>query len=428
MGNNKKSRIRFGVIILLTLVISFTGGFFTHYLLQSKTIRKINDVLTIIEKNSKSPYGEDLDFDSDEITKQFVEAILSNDNYAKYFTHSEYEKEENEGKGNYIGIGVSLYSDQPIIYKVIGNSPAESAGLKPNDEILKAKKSGGEYREFESTSSLTEYLKGLKEGDVVDFLVKREGEENKEYSIRISEYIASYVKYYDNQCSIRFVSELGQTPKLTKFSEEKLSILDDKTAFIQFESFEGSASTQLDEVLKYFYESGKSKLIFDLRDNGGGYMSTLLDVAPNFIYNNGSKKSLITRVEGRDYYADYSTKTRKFNTQLKDVVVLANSNTASASECLIGAMLCYGDANFSMDKLLISYNSARQDFSTFGKGIMQTTYTLPSGGALKLTTAKLFQPDLTTCIHGVGIKQTNELNQVTDSTALLRAVEILSAS
>lgn len=428
MEKNKKTRVRFGIIIFLTLVISFTGGFFTHYLLQSKTIRKINDVLTIIEKNSKSPFGEDLDFDSDEVTKQFVNAILSNDDYAKYYTHSEYEKEVSEGAGKYIGIGVSLYSNLPIIYNVLGNSPAEKAGLKPNDTILKAKKSGGEYSEFKDTSSLTQYLKGLKEGEVVQLLVKREGEENKEYSIKTSKYIASYVRYYDNQCAIRFVSEEGQSPKLTKFSEEKLSILADDTAFIQFSSFEGGASTQLDEVLEYFYQNGKSKLIFDLRDNGGGYMTTLLNVAPNFIYNNGSKKSLITRVEGRDYFADYSTNTKKFNRQLKDIVVLANSNTASASECLIGAMLYYGDANFSMDRLLITYNSDRQNFSTFGKGIMQTTYTLPSGGALKLTTAKLFQPDLATCIHGVGIKQTNELNQVADSTALLRAVEILSAS
>ena len=56
---------------------------------------------------------------------------------------------------------------------------------------------------------------------------------------------------------------------------------------------------------------------------------------------------------------------------------------------------------------------------------MQTTYQLITGGALKLTTAKIYWPDKTTCIHGTGIVQTNPLNQVTEQTAIDRAIEIL---
>ena len=56
---------------------------------------------------------------------------------------------------------------------------------------------------------------------------------------------------------------------------------------------------------------------------------------------------------------------------------------------------------------------------------MQTTYPLLSGGALKLTTARIYWPDKKTCIHGTGVVQTNPLNQVTDENAIARAIEIL---
>jgi C-terminal processing protease CtpA/Prc len=56
---------------------------------------------------------------------------------------------------------------------------------------------------------------------------------------------------------------------------------------------------------------------------------------------------------------------------------------------------------------------------------MQTTYPLLAGGALKLTTARIYWPDKTTCIHGTGIVQTNTNNQVTNQNAIERAIEIL---
>ena len=82
--------------------------------------------------------------------------------------------------------------------------------------------------------------------------------------------------------------------------------------------------------------------------------------------------------------------------------VLANKNTASASECLIGALLYYGDL-LTKEKVILE-EDATGVAKTYGKGIMQSTYILTNGGAFKLTTAKIYWPDATTSIHGIGFK------------------------
>jgi len=119
---------------------------------------------------------------------------------------------------------------------------------------------------------------------------------------------------------------------------------------------------------------------------------------------------------------EYYTTANNFYSHLKEIYVLANENTASASECLIGAMLHYGDC-FSEQNLIVEKN-ARGVASTYGKGVMQTTYTLQNGGALKLTTGRVLFPDKTTCINKVGIMPI-ETNAVEKGEALAHAVELI---
>ncbi len=428
MKENKNKKGLKIVLIIFSLVICFTGGFFTHYLIQPASVRKLSDILSLMNMVAKDPYGNDLDFDADSVAKDFVDAILKNDDYANYFTDQEFKEKNTEGKGQYSGIGISFYANAPIIYNVYGNSPAENAGIKKGDKVLRAKlTSDEEFCSFSTTDDVVDFFSAIEEGNEVELVVKREGEFlEKSFTLTKRKYVCSYVYYYDNETSLRFVSEGEGKPQKSFFKEEKMESLPSDTALIVFSAFEGDCVEQLKEAFSYFYSSGKSKLIFDLRGNGGGYLEDLRDVASYFINNGGKNKNLVTEVEERNGLSSYYTKGNNFDDRLKNVVVLANEGTASASECLIGAMLCYGDANFSYDNLLITYNTQRGDYSTYGKGIMQSTYPLMSGGALKLTTARIYWPDGETCIHGKGIVQTNPLNQVDDEGALSRAVEILS--
>ncbi len=425
--NKKEKKLLKIIIIVLSLVICFTGGFFTHYLVQPKTIKKLSNILSVIENTAKDPNGNDSDFNSDDVAKQFVRAVLSNDDYAQYFTDEEYSENKTEGAGNYSGIGVSLYADYPVIYYVYGNSPAEKVGLKKGDQILKARKGDEEFNVTATTDEFVAFMKSVSENSEVELLVKREGEFlEQSFTLVKRKYVCSYVYYYDSDTALRFVSEGENIPQKTLFPAEKNEKLPSDTAHVIFRSFEGDSAKQLEEALSYFYSTGRTKLILDLRGNGGGYMDCLQRVASNFINNGGQKKNLVTEVEERGGSSSYYTLGNKFNSQLENVVVLADGGTASASECLIGAMLCYGDANFSSDNLLIEYNSQRGNYSTYGKGIMQTTYRLLSGGALKLTTARIYWPDRETCIHGTGVVQDKVDNQINSTNAISRAIEILS--
>ena len=429
MKENKTQKKIFKILLIVfSLVICFTGGFFTHYLLMPNYARKLGDIITIINSVSKDPNGNDITLDTEEMAKGFVNAVLKNDDYAQYFTDEEYKEKNNEGDGRYSGIGIALYANAPKIYSVLGNSPAENAGIKSGDVILRAKlTSQTEFIEFTSIQVAIDFFTNVSDGDEIEIIIKRDGVfEERSFTLTERKYVCSYVYYYDNQTSLRFVSEDERKPIKKLFNDERLDALPSDTALILFKAFEGDSATQLGEALSYFYSSGKSKLIFDLRGNGGGYMDCLREVASYFINNNKNNKNLVTEVEERKGSSCYYTKGNNFDDRLKNIVVLADGGTASASECLIGAMLCYNDANFSKDNLLIAYNTKRGNYSTYGKGIMQTTYPLLSGGALKLTTARVLWPDRETCIHGTGIIQENTANHINSENAISRAVEILT--
>ena len=91
-------------------------------------------------------------------------------------------------------------------------------------------------------------------------------------------------------------------------------------------------------------------------------------------------------------------------------------------------MLYYGASerkgNFGYQNLFITYNENRQNYTTYGKGIMQTIYPLLEGGALRLTTAYIYWPDNSTCIHSKGI-ETIAQNRVSDINAISSANQYL---
>jgi carboxyl-terminal processing protease len=99
--------------------------------------------------------------------------------------------------------------------------------------------------------------------------------------------------------------------------------------------------------------------------------------------------------------------------------VLANENTASASECLLGVLVHYGDVLKNNSDVILEMNEEGA-YRTYGKGIMQTTYMLLSGGALKLTTAKIYWPDGETSIHGVGFTDGTKVGKGQSLTVALQ--------
>ena len=154
-------------------------------------------------------------------------------------------------------------------------------------------------------------------------------------------------------------------------------------------------------------------------------MTVLSEVASCLTYSDGERRPIIAVAKDKKGRVEkFRADGDNFNRAITEIVVLANDYTASASECLIGAMAHY-KKGFSLDNLVVVGGSPA---TTYGKGIMQTTYrNFFSGEALKLTTAFIYQPDGRTSIHGTGFVATAENSVSSHQNAIARAVQILNA-
>ena len=411
------------IAMVLTLVLVFTCGYFSKYIFDPAVANSTIDLIRLIDG-----YGYVLDENGNEkaLTKDdYLKALASGvlDQYSTYYTEQEYEEYTSQRSGSYNGFGFSIYKDakkEPIAVNVIGDSPADRAGVRAGDKIISAT-FNNQTTEFNNSKELSEFLNLRTTGDVVTFNVER-GEDLFSFTVEKANYSASYVSYFDSDKRISFHTVNGKKEKV-EIVAERIEELGENTALIRLDSFYGDVASQLEKALNCMKNNNRTNLILDLRDNGGGDMEVLTQVASRLIYNGGNK-TLIAFSDGKVRDKSFEMEDGAKNDFIAKISVLANDGTASATEALIGAMLHYGE-KFSIDNLVIEKNEDGVA-TTYGKGIMQTTYRLIEGGALKLTTAKLLWPDKQTCVHLKGISPKAENATEKGMPAVIRAVQILN--
>lgn len=405
--------------IALAFILTFTAGYFSKYIFDNKKSTLVSEVVNIIEKQGYIVdfKGQPKDISEEEYADTLVKKFL--DAYSEYFSKQEYEEIMSRKNGDMSGFGVTVANSSsatPTILSVVMNSPADLAGLKAGDQVVSAEKEG--QTTFITTGAQLAQVFTGEVGTKIILTVNRNGNLlDTPITIVKANYKKCYVEYIDNEQRMYF--RTNEKGKFVKHSQNTnvLGEMDDGTALIRLVQFEGDAGTQFQTAIEYMKERGRTKLILDLRDNGGGYMHILTEIASSLIKND-NKKTLIAYSKGKNSEQSFYMDKTKNNDFFTNIVVLANDGTASASECLIGAMLHYGE-NFSMDNLIV------EGGKTYGKGIMQTTYMLSNGGALKLTTARIYQPDKTTCIHGTGIIPDTKNQTENNSATINRALDIL---
>ena len=419
----KKLKISIWVSVAVMMVLSFIGGYFAHYLIKGKDANTASWIVNVIE-NNYCVYDEETGKIKEFKPEDYADALVNLlDRYSTYYTPEEYSDVISTSKGNNYGIGVAFLSSSTdcTVFKVTGNSPADKAGIKKGDVIVRVVQ-GEKDQSFTNHTALREFLAQAEENKDMTVHILRDGNP-VEITLKKGVFITSYVEYFDSEINGKFMSEGTNPLVFTEMTNTEIPTLPQDTAYISLAQFEGGAGEQIKEALAVMKKRGRTKLIFDLRDNGGGYMSILSNIASNFIYADSGSATVAIVKDKNEKISYYNSTGNNFNNNINKIAVLANENTASASECLIGAMLYYGRA-FSVDSLIIEKNSegvAR----TYGKGIMQTTFmNIYTGEALKLTTAYVFQPDGVTTIHGKGIR-TTETNGVEKGLALDKAVSLL---
>ncbi|MBQ8197421.1 MAG: hypothetical protein IJZ73_05115 [Clostridia bacterium] len=462
----------FALCMALLMLLSFAGGYYVHRLTYGKESKTPIDVLNLIEKVGYvyDPETNDyVELDGDKVAEIIAEKFL--DQYSTYYTKAEYEKVQAESKGDYSGFGftwsykeetdggISL-SSIPVkpLHSTNGNSPAYNAGLKTGDVIESARKSTDTtVTNFSTQQQLVDFLNATeKDVDYVFYLKDKE----EPVTIKKTDYKATYVEYYDSENALTFTYEGNDlTNVVTARPTVNLSELNGKTDvfYVILKAFQGNAFGEMERAFAYAKEQGKTKLVLDLRNNGGGSMDVLEKIASLIIDGNGLQVKLVSAV-GKNETTHFSTDRDRFDGFIEKISVIANENSASASECLLGAMLYhYGEKYKTAEKeedrakynstdctvfgfgRLVIVKNQNGVAKTYGKGIMQTTYQLTSGGALKLTTALLKWPDHSkyqegTSIHGIGIlpkvavqgaNPNDSANAVINSLALARAIATL---
>ena len=414
------------ILSVLIVLLSFGGGYLAHYLSLSEKQRTLNWLVSMIEKNYvyyDVETGELKEFTAEDYADAIMSGLL--DVYSEYYTKSQYTDIIKSSTGDSYGTGVSFLLDGNLtIFSVAGNSPASRAGIKAGG-LITAVEYNGTKTNVVTFDDLSKAFAPIPANTFFNLYIVYDGVEQI-FTVAKEAYVESFVFYSDSTLGYGFVSNQEGVLELT-VNGDSMPVLGSDTAYVKYTSFMYNSAEQLGTVFNKAIERGKTSLILDLRDNGGGYLDVLTQVAEYFIDENGNEENLITVAR------DKKGKEQRFYTSdnkfvgFKKVVILANENTASASEALIGALMHYGVVSY--DTLVITKHGdvAR----TYGKGIMQSTYPhILVWDAIKLTSAYIYFPDGKTSIHGVGFIATSE-NSIPNSTdgvtdnELMRAVDIL---
>lgn len=272
--------------------------------------------------------------------------LESLDPYTIYWTEQEVEDAKINRSGDYSGIGATVRTKDGVmtIIEPRKGYPADKAGLKAGDKLVKI----GDILISDFEGDAGDLLKGAP-GSKIAVTYERQGTTSKT-TIERSSVEVDAVPFY--------------------------KLIDGDTGYIVLTKFNKKASTQVKEALVSLKTDGATKIILDLRDNGGGLLNEAVKICGLFL----PKESLITTTKSvvKKYNKTYLTKNEPVDLDIP-LVVLVNGRSASASEIVSGGLQDY-------DRAVIV--GAR----TFGKGLVQRPKPLTYGTSVKITISRYYTP------------------------------------
>lgn len=352
--------IGIGILMCFGGISIITGK---NYLAVTKDLKKVVDTYYAIVDNY---YGE---LDRDKLIDGAVEGMISSvgDTFTSYSDTESTSSFDETINGSYEGIGctVATLEDGTIsVIDMFDDSPSYKAGLKVGDVILKV---DGESYEGKNSNDISNYIKNSGKSKIV-LTVKRNNEE-KDISINLSKveipHVSGKVIEQDNK----------------------------KIGYIKISLFASNSYKQFKNKLDELEKSNIDDLIIDVRDNSGGYLSSVTDIC-NLFLDKGKVIYQLEDSKGKVKKKDTTKEKRKY-----DIVVLINGGSASASEILASA-------------IKESYGGDIVGTNSYGKGTVQQTKKLLDGSMIKYTTQKWLTPDGNS-INEVGVTPTKvvELNE-----------------
>lgn len=400
-ADKREKTLRCVSAILFALIFLLAGILAGWFIGVSSVDERARNLAWLLERAADNYYKEV----DDETLYDRVFSALELDKFCSYYNVDEYDRVVSESEGSNEGYGVSvIYDGNAVqIYRTVYNSPAERAGLEAGMYVYRFGPDSGHLTEATSSNFITD----LSSMASVTLEAGSKGGEKKLYTVSRAAYTAAYCEYSDSENFFRF---RGEKTLALESVGEGLSVLDGKTAYIRLTQFQGNAAREFKACLDKMKERGRTDLVIDLRLDGGGYLSILCDIASHLLKNADGNSPLVATARYRrgneEVFNAYGNDYSSYFTETSRIRVIADENTASASEALMGAMICYG--TISKEDIYLRINDVDGLARTYGKGVMQSTYVAPDGRALRLTVAQIFWPDGETCIHDVGIRAEGE--------------------
>ena len=315
---------------------------------KNKLYEKI-DLFGEVLENIKKEYVDDVD--QTEMMDSAINGVLQSlDPYSAYMTPELFKEMQTDTSGQFGGLGIEISMEAGVVKVIspIEGTPAEIAGIKSGDYIVKI---GDEQVQGKSLMEAVKLMRGPV-GTTIDLTVRRKNvKKSLEFKIK------------------RKIIEV-QSVNSETISKKK------NIGYIRLKSFNENSDKQFLKSIKNFEKNSKIKgYVIDLRNNPGGLLTQAINIT-DFFLNDGE----IVSTKGRKV-----SETRKFfaregdETKGKPIVVLINNGSASASEIFAGALKDHKRA------IILGENS-------YGKGSVQSIIPLRNGGGMRLTISKYYLP------------------------------------
>lgn len=287
---------------------------------------------------------------SDLIENAIVDVLEHLDPHSVYIPKKEVEATNEPLVGNFDGVGIqfNLLNDTVVVANVIPGGPSEKVGVVAGDKIIRVNDtliSGVKI----ANSGVMSKLRGLKGTKVVVSILRRGEKKLLEFTIT--------------------------RDKIPLYSVDAAYMVDSKIGYIKLNKFSSTTVDEVHAAIDKLKSKGMKDLIFDLENNGGGYLNAAVGIADEFLTND----KLIVYTQGFHQSRQTFLSGNKGLFENGNLIVLINESSASASEIVSGALQDWDRA------LVVGRNS-------FGKGLVQKPYPLSDGSQVRLTVAQYFTP------------------------------------
>lgn len=330
------------IIPALTIIVFVFGSAFKSDFFE---ISKQIEIFTTLYKEINMNYVDDTN--PAELMDTAIKHMLNDlDPYTQFYNEQDVEAQRINNSNDYTGIGANVLTlkDKLVIIEPYKGYPADKAGLKAGDEIIKVdnvkvedfKEDAGNLLQGAAGTSVT--VTYIRQGKTQTTTIKRE-------SVEIHA-----VPHYD--------------------------MVDDKTGYVVLRKFTQKASSETINAIRDLKNQGAKRLILDLRGNPGGLLSEAVNVVNIFVPKN--QLVVTTKSKVKKYNKTYYTQREPLDTEMP-VVVLIDGRSASASEIVSGALQ-------DLDRAVIVGDRS------FGKGLVQRPKPLVYGTQMKITISRYYTP------------------------------------